>query len=120
MSDSKVPDNQAGYEKAMTMTLAALSGEGFVYESAGMLASLLGCSIEALIIDDEMLSSLKPLYRDLGIPYHVIDPGEVAAIYPLLLPDGIFGAAHTPTDGHVDASGATHALAKAARQLGQR
>ena len=42
MSDSKLPDNQAGYEKALTLSLAALSGSGFVYESAGMLASLLG------------------------------------------------------------------------------
>lgn len=63
-------------------------------------------------------SALKPLYQDLGIPYHVIDPDAVKSIYPLLSTNGIFGAAHTPTDGHVDASGATHALAKAARQLG--
>ena len=38
----------------------------------------------------------------------------------LLVTDGIFGAAYTPTDGHVDASGATHALAKAAQALGAR
>ncbi len=67
MSDSKLPDNQAGYEKALTMTLAALSGGGFVYESAGMLASLLGCSIEALIIDDEMLSSLRRVARGIEV-----------------------------------------------------
>jgi dimethylglycine dehydrogenase len=63
-------------------------------------------------------NALKPLYRDLEIPYHVIGPDEVKSIYPLLSTDGIFGAAHTPTDGHVDASGATYALAKAARKLG--
>ncbi len=62
--------------------------------------------------------ALKPLYQDLQIPYRVIGPDEVKAIYPLLSTDGVFGAAHTPTDGHVDASGATHAMAKAARQLG--
>ncbi|MBU2943156.1 trimethylamine methyltransferase family protein [Shimia thalassica] len=67
MSDSKLPDNQAGYEKALTMTLAALSGGGFVYESAGMLASLLGCSVEALIIDDEMLSSLRRVARGIEV-----------------------------------------------------
>lgn len=67
MSDSKLPDNQAGYEKALTMTLAALSGGGFVYESAGMLASLLGCSIEAMIIDDEMLSSLRRVARGIEV-----------------------------------------------------
>ena len=62
--------------------------------------------------------ALGPLYRDLGIPYHVITPKETKEIHPLLSTDGLYGAAHTPTDGHVDASGATHALAKAARQLG--
>ena len=67
MSDSKLPDNQAGYEKALTLTLAALSGGGFVYESAGMLASLLGCSIEALIIDDEMLSSVRRVARGIEV-----------------------------------------------------
>ena len=67
MSDSKLPDNQAGYEQAMTMTLAALSGSGFVYESAGMLASLLGCSVEALIIDDEMLSSIRRVARGIEV-----------------------------------------------------
>ncbi len=67
MSDSKLPDNQAGYEKALTMMLAALSGGGFVYESAGMLASLLGCSVEAMIIDDEMLSSLRRVARGIEV-----------------------------------------------------
>ena len=62
--------------------------------------------------------ALKPLYQDLGIPYHVIGPGAVKDAYPLLRADRVFGAAHTPTDGHVDASGATYALAKAARQMG--
>ena len=67
MSDSKVPDNQAGFEKALTMTLASLSGGGFVYESAGMLASLLGCSLEAMVIDNEMLSSLRRVARGIEV-----------------------------------------------------
>ncbi len=66
MSDSNLPDNQAGYEKALTMAVAALSGGGFVFESAGMLASLLGCSIEAMIIDDEMLSSIRRIARGIS------------------------------------------------------
>lgn len=67
MSDSKLPDTQAGYEKALTMALAALTGSGFVYESAGMLASLLGCSHEAMIIDDEMLSSIRRIARGIEV-----------------------------------------------------
>lgn len=67
MSDSKLPDNQAGFEKALSMSMAALSGGGFVFESAGMLASLMGCSIEALIIDNEMLSSIRRIARGIEV-----------------------------------------------------
>lgn len=59
MTDSKLPDNQAGFEKALTVTLAAMSGPSFVYESVGMLASLLGCSLESMVIDNEMIHSIR-------------------------------------------------------------
>ncbi len=67
MSDSKVPDNQAGFEKALTTMAAALSGGGFVYESTGMLSSLLGCSLEAMIIDDDMLSNIRRIARGIEV-----------------------------------------------------
>lgn len=67
MTDSKLPDIQAGFEKAYTMLLASLSGGGFVFESAGMLASLLGCSLEAMVIDNEMLSSIRRIARGIEV-----------------------------------------------------
>ena len=63
-------------------------------------------------------TALGAMYEKLGISYHVIGPDQVRTAYPLLSDKTLFGAAHTPTDGHVDASGATYALAKAARQKG--
>ena len=57
-------------------------------------------------------------YKALGIPYFIRTPAEVAALHPLIDVSDIYGAAHTPTDGHVDPTGATNALAKAARELG--
>ena len=42
MSDAKLPDIQAGYEKGITTVMAGLAGANMVYESAGMHASLLG------------------------------------------------------------------------------
>ncbi len=62
--------------------------------------------------------SLKPMYQAMGVPYHVIDPDAVKQVHPLLETGNLLGAAHTPTDGHVDSSGATHALAQAARKRG--
>ena len=67
MADSKLPDSQAGYEKALSVTLAALAGGGFVYESAGMLGSLLGCSFESMVIDDEMLSYIRRIARGIEV-----------------------------------------------------
>lgn len=66
----------------------------------------------------EAYKTLEPLYEALGVPYRVVDADEVGRLHPLIKTDGLFGAAHTPADGHVDASGATHALAKAARAMG--
>lgn len=68
----------------------------------------------------EAYRRLEPLYRQLDVPYAVVGPDEIARLHPLLETRGLHGAAHTPTDGHVDASGATHALAAAARARGAR
>lgn len=57
-------------------------------------------------------------YAALGIPFHVVDNDTVAALHPCVDTTGLFGAAHTPTDGHVDPVGATQALAAAARARG--
>jgi trimethylamine--corrinoid protein Co-methyltransferase len=69
MADSKLPlpDHQAGYEKALTNALAGLAGANLVYESSGMLASLLGCSFEAFVIDDEMLGLVQRAMRPIEV-----------------------------------------------------
>jgi trimethylamine--corrinoid protein Co-methyltransferase len=78
MTDSKLPDNQAGFEKGLTMAMAAMSGGGFVWESAGMLASLLGCSHEALIIDDEMLGVIRRMARGIEVTDETLSVDVVA------------------------------------------
>jgi len=67
MADSKLPDNQAGYEKGITVSLAAHAGANLVYESAGMLGSLLGCSLEALVIDNDMMGAINRTVRGIEI-----------------------------------------------------
>jgi trimethylamine--corrinoid protein Co-methyltransferase len=78
MCDSKVPDNQAGYEKAIAVALAALSGCNNVSESAGMMGSLMGLSFESLVIDNDMLGAVLRTVRGIEIndetlSYHVIE-----------------------------------------------
>jgi trimethylamine--corrinoid protein Co-methyltransferase len=67
MTDSKLPDNQAGYEKGITVALAALAGANNVSESAGMTGSLMGCSFESLVIDDEMLGQVLRTVRGIEV-----------------------------------------------------
>lgn len=67
MADSKVPDAQAGYEKALTTVLAGLGGANLVYESFGMLASLLTCSNEMMVIDDEILGAALRTVRGIEV-----------------------------------------------------
>jgi trimethylamine---corrinoid protein Co-methyltransferase len=58
MSDAKLPDMQAGYEKAYNHALVGNAGANLIYESAGMLASLLGFSMEGLIIDNDLIGAV--------------------------------------------------------------
>ena len=67
MTDSKSPDNQAGYEKGITVALAALAGCNNVSESAGMVGSLMGCSFEAIVIDNDMLGSVLRTVRGIEV-----------------------------------------------------
>jgi trimethylamine--corrinoid protein Co-methyltransferase len=67
MADSKLPDNQAGHEKALTIALAANAGANLVYESAGMLASIMGFSHEAAVIDNDMLGAISRTVRGIEI-----------------------------------------------------
>ncbi|HCH32304.1 MAG TPA: trimethylamine methyltransferase [Oceanospirillaceae bacterium] len=67
MSDAKAPDAQMGMEKAITSLACGLAGGNMVYESAGMMASLLGVSFEAFVMDDEMLSHVYRTIRGIEV-----------------------------------------------------
>ncbi len=55
MSDSKVPDVQAGYEKGITAVLVALAGANFIHDAAGFLEFCTTLSYEQMVIDDEII-----------------------------------------------------------------
>jgi trimethylamine---corrinoid protein Co-methyltransferase len=67
MSDSKVPDAQAGYEKGYNYALVANAGANLIYECAGMHASLLGFCLESLVIDNDALGATLRTVRGLDI-----------------------------------------------------
>jgi len=55
LTDAKIPDTQAGWEKALTTVLAAMGGSNFVHHAAGMLESMLAVAYEQFVIDDEII-----------------------------------------------------------------
>jgi len=67
MSDAKAVDAQMGMEKGLTSLACGLSGANMVYESAGMMASLLGVSFEAFLLDNEMLSHVNRIIRGIDV-----------------------------------------------------
>ncbi len=67
MTDSKVPDAQAGYEKGLSLALAALTGCNRVCEAGGMLGSLMGCSFESLVSDNEALGAILRTVRGIEV-----------------------------------------------------
>ncbi len=67
MSDAKAVDAQMGMEKSLSALACGLSGANMVYESSGMMASLLGASFEAFLIDNEMLSHVYRMIRGVEV-----------------------------------------------------
>lgn len=53
-----------------------------------------------------------------GLPMEIVGPDEAQALFPLMDTTGVLGAAWLPTDGYLDPSGLTLALAGAARDRG--
>ncbi len=67
LTDSKVSDVQAGYEKGITSTAAALAGSNYIHHSAGFLESMLTVSYEQYVIDDDINGSIMRMVRGIEV-----------------------------------------------------
>ena len=67
MTDAKRPDYQAGYEKGLTIALAALAGGNMICECAGMMGSLFGCSFESMVLDDDLIGAVQRALRGIEV-----------------------------------------------------
>ncbi|MCU0832351.1 MAG: trimethylamine methyltransferase family protein [Rhizobiaceae bacterium] len=67
ISDSKLPDMQAGWEQGITNALAGLAGLNMCYEAVGMHASLLGFCMESLVLGDDLLGQAMRLVRGIDV-----------------------------------------------------
>ena len=58
--------------------------------------------------------------RTFGLPLELLSADEAAALFPLMSTDGVRAASYLPTDGYLDPSQLTYALAEGAREGGCR
>jgi glycine cleavage system aminomethyltransferase T/glycine/D-amino acid oxidase-like deaminating enzyme len=58
--------------------------------------------------------------KTFGLPLELISAAEAKELFPLMSTDGVLGAAWLPTDGYIDPSQLTYALADGARRGGCR
>ena len=56
--------------------------------------------------------------RYLRMPFELVGPDQIKALFPYLETDGLLGGVHTPDDGHIDPSSLTNAYAGGARAAG--
>jgi glycine/D-amino acid oxidase-like deaminating enzyme len=56
--------------------------------------------------------------RTFGLPLELIGPAEARDLFPLMVNDGVRSASYLPTDGYLDPSQLTYALAQGAREGG--
>jgi trimethylamine--corrinoid protein Co-methyltransferase len=67
LSDSKLPDVQAGFEKGYTSAAAALAGSNFIHHSAGLLESMLTVAYEQYVIDDDINGNIMRMVRGIEV-----------------------------------------------------
>ena len=86
-TDSKIPDAQSGFEKSMSVLLAAQAGSNMITQAAGMQAALMGCALESYIIDNDMIGAIL---RTLDMPSSLDTAPVLDALRDVVEGDGHF------------------------------
>ncbi len=73
MTDSKLPDVQAGGEKGYTISLAAHAGASMIHECAGMQGSLMGTSLESYVLDNDLIGAILRTVRGIEVNEDTLD-----------------------------------------------
>ncbi len=73
MTDAKIADAQAGYEKGYSVALAAQAGADMINLSVGMLGSIMVASPEMLAIDDDLCGAILRSVRGIEVSDDALD-----------------------------------------------
>ena len=83
VSDSKLPDIQAGFESALTMLTTVLAGANWTRVVAGALEYHFTASYEMLVIHDEMFAMALRIARGMEINEDTMATALIKTIAPL-------------------------------------
>ena len=73
MTDSKLMDAQAGFEKGYTIAMAGHAGADMINLSVGMLGSIMVASPEAMVIDNDMCGAILRSIRGIEVSDATLD-----------------------------------------------
>ncbi|MEA3435793.1 MAG: trimethylamine methyltransferase family protein [Thermodesulfobacteriota bacterium] len=67
LTDAKIPDAQAGIEKALSILQVAQAGGNYIHHAAGMLESMLTVSYAQYVIDNDILGMVTRILRGIEV-----------------------------------------------------
>jgi trimethylamine--corrinoid protein Co-methyltransferase len=82
LTDSKLPDEQAAWEKGMTTLLAAMGGSNFVHHAAGMIESMIAVAYEQYVIDDEIIGMACKVLKGIDVDAEHLALGVIEEVGP--------------------------------------
>ena len=82
LTDSKIPDIQAGYEKVFGCVAAAMAGGNYIHDAAGMLESTLTVSYEQYVIDNEIIGMLKRMLHGIDVTKETMAVDTICSVGP--------------------------------------
>jgi len=94
-----------------------------LYRKLGEACGWVECGGIRLASSEERMEELRRQAgwaKTFGLPLELISAEEARDLFPLMSTDGVLGAAWLPTDGYLDPSQLTFALAEGAREGGAR
>lgn len=81
--DAKLPDAQAGYERALQVLTNILGGTNFVHLSYGMMEQMLLASYEQVVIDEEIMGAAFRIARGFEVNDYTLSTDLLTRVGPL-------------------------------------
>ena len=80
VTDAKIPDIQAGYEKAFGLALTALAGSNYIHHAAGRVKD--GVAYEQYVIDNEIIGMAKRAVKGIRVNEEAMAIDQIIAAGP--------------------------------------